>query len=90
MVSNPKIQLVPITDPYYAEKTLGKIREYLTNTHYPMHSWAHIPTDIRSYTTDNELVVIIEQLEEIEFSGKMPEQKIVEQIQQDLFRKLLS
>ncbi len=55
-----------------------------------MHSWAHIPADIRSYTTDNELIAIIEKLEKMEFSGKVPEQKIIEKIQQDLIRKLQS
>ena len=89
-IPNPKIQLVSTSDIHYAEKTLKKIREYLTSNYYPMHSWAHIPIDIRSYTIDDELIAIIEQLEKMEFSGKIPEPAIIEQIQQSLLRKLSS
>ncbi len=81
-------QSINPSDPDYATKTLTEIRKYLTNTYYPMHSWAHLPVDMKPYTTDKELITIIEQLEEIEFSGKKPDEKIIESIQQDLIKKL--
>lgn len=81
-------KLVDPTDPKYAEQTLINIRQYLARQYHPMHSWAHIPLDIRTYTTDTELITIIEQLEQIEFSGKNTEPYLKESINTELLRKL--
>ena len=75
-------------DTRYAEKTLIEIRRYLAYRHNPIHSWAHIPHDIELYTTDKDLLAIIEQLEAIEYSGKIPEKSKIESIHTDLLRKL--
>lgn len=76
------------SDSKYAEKTLIEIRRYLTYKYNPIHSWAHVPHDIISYTTDEGLIGIIKQLEAIEYSGKNLEKNIIESINTELFRKL--
>jgi hypothetical protein len=52
----------------YAELTLVEIRRYLTYTYQPQHSWAHIPSQIASYTQDQILIDIIMSLERSEYS----------------------
>lgn len=54
-------------DTNYAEKTLIEIRKYLTYHYQPAHSWAHIPRDIETYSTDTRLIAIIKQLERAEY-----------------------
>lgn len=57
-------------DPEYAEKTLTKIRKYLTYQYIPTHSWAHTPADIQKYSTNIQLINLIQQLEKIEYTNQ--------------------
>jgi hypothetical protein len=52
----------------YASLTLIEIRRYLSYTYQPQHSWAHIPSQIATYTTDQSIMSIIEQLEHSEYT----------------------
>ena len=94
-------QLIPIqwTSPYqyhptdpswanYAELTLIEIRRYLTYTHQPEHSWAHIPGRIASYSQEPRLMEIIEQLERAEYSRQDLTVDEKEQISRELTVKL--
>ncbi len=75
-------------DTNYARKTLSEIRRYLGTRHYPKHSWAHIPQDIKSYSTDQELLTIIGQLEESEYSKIILDKNTLSSIHQTLAKKL--
>jgi hypothetical protein len=87
-IKSYKFKIIDPTDLKYAEQTLSNIRQYLAHKHNPMQSWAHVPLDIRTYTTDTELIDIIEVLEQMEFSGKNTEQHLKESINTQLLRKL--
>ncbi len=60
-------------DQKYAEKTLIQIRKYLTYQYIPIHSWAHTPHDILKYSTNIQLINIIQQLEKIEYTNHLIE-----------------
>ena len=66
-------RFVPISpvDPLFIEKTLQEIRQYCSHKYSPMHSWAHIPDDIKSYVSDENIIKIILVLEGYEYTGKI-------------------
>ena len=72
----------------YAELTLIEIRRYLASTHQPYHSWAHVPAHIAKYTTDNRLMEIIIELEQVEYSEQDITINEKEQINRELVIKL--
>jgi phosphate/sulfate permease len=57
-------------DPHYIEQTLAHIREYIEDRSLPHHTTAHTTPEIAKYITDPELLMIISELEHIEYSGR--------------------
>ncbi len=68
-----KFDAIDPVDPKYAEKTLIQIRKYLTYQYVPIHSWAHTPHDILKYSTNIQLINIIQELEKIEYTNHLIE-----------------
>jgi hypothetical protein len=72
----------------YAGLTLIEIRKYLSYTHQPQHSWAHIPTQIATYTKDRSIIDIIRKLEQAEYAKKELTQEEKEEINRELSMKM--
>jgi hypothetical protein len=70
--------------PDYAGLTLIEIRRYLTDTYLPRHSWAHTPSQIATYATDQGLIDIIRQLEQAEYAKKELTREEKEEINKEL------
>lgn len=85
-----KYEYIPVNtdDPKYIEKTLWEIRRYCTDVYFPLHSWAHIPIDLKVYVTQTELIDIIEQLESFEYSWKSLQIQEKESINSELVNYL--
>jgi phosphate/sulfate permease len=58
-------------DPHYTEQTLAHIRKYIEDRSRPHHTTAHTAPEIAKYITDPELLMIISELEHIEYSGRV-------------------
>ena len=83
-------KFVPISpvDPIFIEKTLQEIRKYCSHKYSPMHSWAHIPDDIKSYVSDENIIKLILVLEEYEYTGKILDTSERELINHELTKLL--
>lgn len=71
----------------YAGLTLIEIRRYLAYIYQPQHSWAHIPSQIATYTTDQGLMDIILRLEQAEYAQRELTQEEKEEINRELDAK---
>lgn len=74
--------------PFYIEKTLSLLREYLQDTYRPHHATAHTARELSTYVENTSINSLIRELEEREYSGTKlsPEEKQIynQKIQKEL------